>query len=264
MGTSTSSSGAPSGVSFDPPWIDGIASKIEPEVSVVAEPNATSGPARFKVARLQLSKYLQSNDRSRLKASVGHYITHGLGGARQAASRLRIPVAASVAIWSSLQHLVDRDDKDAPGWIDRILSAEDKLEALEEELVRKVVPEGGSVDEESCRRSIAYAISELQREDPNVGIDQFDEDEIFCIVELFMAREIFNRYLFDVGQRLEQIQVADMPRYEKEIMRYIRSALSVKIKAHRAIGVHQTKKGMMTLVSSVLRETFEVFEEAAE
>ena len=264
MGTSTSSGGAPSGVSFDPPWINGIALQIDPEVSVMAVPDAPSERARFKEARIHLSKYLRSGGEPRLKASVGHYVKHGLGGARRAASRLQIPVAASVAIWSSLQRLMERDDKDAQEWIDRILSADDKIEALEEELAKQVVPEGGSVDEESCRRSIAYAISELQREYPNVEVEQLHEDGIFFIIELFLAREIFNRYLFDIGQRLEQMKIADMPRCEKEIMRYIRSTLSVKMKTLRKKGAHRTKKEMLELMSNVLRETLEVFEEAAE
>ena len=65
-----------------------------------------------------------------------------------------------------------------------------------------------------------------------------------------------------MGQRLERMDISEMPRREKEIMGYIRAALSVKLRQ----SVHgerrrYTRKEMTTMMINVMRETFEVFEE---
>lgn len=263
MGTSTSSRGAPSCVSFDPPWLTSVASQIESTVASIAGASACSSSARFRASRLSLSKYIKSGAKSKLAASLGHYVKHGLGGAKQATSRMQIPVAASVALWSSLNDLINKDD-DSEDWVDRVLSSEDKLGALEEELVKKILPEGGSVDEESCRRSLVFAISEFIRENPDVDILNLESINLFGIMELFLTQEIFNRYYLDIGQKLEQADISEIVGLEKEIKRYIRSTLSVEMSKKIKNGISLTKKVMVRLIADIITETFEVFEEAVD
>ena len=264
MGTSTSSKGSPSGVRFDPPWISDIVQKIVPEVNIAEMPVAISSAARFRGARRKLSEYLRSGQRASLKSSVARYVKRGLGGSAHAVSRLRLPIAASVAIWSAFQNILNREapENGEEDWVAKILASENQIVALEEILIKQVVPDGGTVDEESCRQSIAFALSEFERENPDVGIENYNEAAVIAIIELFLSREIFSRYILDMGQRLEQMDISEMPRREKEIMGYIRAALSVKLRQ----SVHgerrrYTRKEMTTMMINVMRETFEVFEE---
>ena len=263
MGTSTSSSGAPSCVSFDPPWLISVASQIEPAVASIVATASCSDPGRFRTSRRSLSKYIKSGAKGKLAASLGHYVKHGLGGAKQATSRMQIPVAASVALWSSLNDLINKDD-DSEDWVERVLSSEDKLGALEEELVKKILPEGGSVDEESCRRSLVFAISEFIRENPDVDISNLESINVFGIMELFLTQEIFNRYYLDIGQKLEQADISGIVELEKEVKRYIRSTLSVEMSQKITAGTFLTKSAMVKLIADILTETFEVFEEAVD
>lgn len=263
MGTSTSSSGAPSCVSFDPPWLTSVASQIEPAVASIVATASCSAPGRFRASRRSLSKYIKSGAKEKLAASLGHYVKHGLGGAKQATSRMQIPIAASVALWSSFDDLIDREE-DSEDWIGRVLSSDDKLGALEEELVKKILPEGGSVDEESCRRSLAFAISEFIRENPDIDILSLESNDVLGIMELFLTQEIFNRYYLDIGQKLEQMEISEIVALEKEIKRYIRSALSVAMSQKIKTDVLLTKEMMVRLIADIITETFEVFEEAAD
>jgi len=264
MGTSTSSKGSPSRVLFDPPWISDIVQKIAPEVAVAEMPVAISPAARFGGARRRLSKYLHSGQQTSLKSSFARYVRQGLCGSARAVSRFRIPIAASVAIWSAFQDILNREEAEngEEDWIAKILASENKLIVLEEILVEHVVPDGGTVDEESCRRSIAFAFSEFERENPDVDILNNNEAAVITIIELFLTHEIFNRYVLDMGQRLERMDISEMPRREKEIMGYIRAALSVKLREGVRNGHRRyTRKEMSAVMINVMRETFEVFEE---
>ena len=259
MGTSTSSSGAPSGVSFDPPWLSSVAGLIEPSVAVAEAPVALAPQARFRETRLNLSRYLSHGKTNDLKKSISHYVNKGLGGASHATSRMRVPIAASVIMWSALQDLIDRESGEHEEWIDRVISSDDRLLALQCELSNQIVPDGGIIDEESCRKSIAYALSEFQRENPDVDIAQITEESIFIILELFFTQEVFCRYLFDVGQKIEGVEASKMVLIEKEIRQYIRATLSVKIRTMSKRGTRYSRLEMSSLVSRTLQETFVVF-----
>ena len=259
MGTSTSSSGAPSGVSFDPPWLSSVAGAIEPSVSVAEVSVALAPQARFKEARLNLYRYLSYGRTKDLKKSVSHYVNKGLGGARHATSRMRVPIAASVAMWSALQDFIDRETEKHDEWIDRVINSDDRLLALQRELAKKIVPDGGIIDEETCRESLAYALSEFQRENPEIDIAEINEESIFVILELFFAREVFCRYLLDVGQKIEGMEASKMVLVEKEIKQYIRASLTVKFRTISRRGARYSKVEMSSIVTSVLQETFVVF-----
>ena len=200
-----------------------------------------------------------------MKSSFARYARQGLGGSAHAVSRLRVPIAASVAIWSTFQGILNREatENGEEDWIAKILASENQIVALEEMLIKHVVPDGGTIDEESCRQSIAFALSEFERENPDMEIENYDETAVITIIELFLSREIFNRYILDIGQRLERIDISEMPRREKEIMGYIRAALSVKLRQGVQSEQHRyTRKEMTMVMVNVMRETFEVFEEA--
>ena len=184
----------------------------------------------------------------------------GWGGARQATSRFRIPIAASVALISDLRKVIgiDEDDQDRD-WIQRVKVASDPIGALAEELGKRIIPEGGSIDEESCRKSIAYAMSEFQRENPDIDIENFVEDTIFDIAELFLLNEIYNRILIDLGQYFERMDISKIAEREDAIKLYARSSLSAQIRRLRRTDGSATKTELLELVTTIMNDTFEVF-----
>ena len=127
MGTSTSSSGPGSGVSFDPPWLDELvpaAAGGESETPLTNEPAqpadfgddeshdkpegarpAIAPPRRFAAARRDLGAFVRSGDTDRLARAVGHYARTGMGGAAKATSRMRASTSAGAGLVSLLQVL---------------------------------------------------------------------------------------------------------------------------------------------------------------
>lgn len=261
MGTSTSSSGAPSGVPFDPPWLRTVASMVEPSVEAIARPNRISGPGRFRGARLQLSKYLSAGSSDALHASFARYVRKGLGGAAQATSRMRVPIAVSSAMVASLLDLSEcvRAD-DYEDWMDQVLSAPEPFDELSSSLAKQILPEGGSVDEESCRKSLAFSIAEFQRENPDFDVSEFDLDSIWDVVLLFLESEVYNRFILDIGQRLEQIEIGSMVQKEVAIKNYIKATLKVSISRMRGRTIPRTRSEIAALIGRTLNDTFEIFE----
>ena len=98
MGTSASSKGPGSGVSFDPPWLDDVEVPNQQKTEKQNEPLVLAPKARFGGARRNMGEYARSGDRDSAHRALGHYSKTGMGGAQNVAKRMRIStkVAANI------------------------------------------------------------------------------------------------------------------------------------------------------------------------
>src|SRR5438046_2987996 len=103
MGTSASSSGAPSGVPMVPPWVpdappaDGQDGGDEtPDQPTLSPPPAPASPplpvpiapaGRFGPSRISLGQYARSGSADDMRRGLGHYVGKGLGGGGTATRR---------------------------------------------------------------------------------------------------------------------------------------------------------------------------------
>lgn len=186
MGTSTSSSGPGPGVPFDPPWLEPLQSEMgqnappeqqpeNPEDGAEGEfePHEPDGqlapPRRFAPARRQLSDYAATGDKGAFRRAVGHYSRTGMGGARRAAGRMRVSTVAAGGLVSLLQAARDGTDPAVNEWIQALTATNPLTREVIDAIVRQVAGIGGTVDEDSIRDSMAYALSELVSEQPDVN-----------------------------------------------------------------------------------------------
>lgn len=206
MGTSTSSAGAGSGASFDPPWLDDAEGSIDSghadkPISPSTTPADTLGEAghrikrvaklrtqrpgrtvapsdRYQEARRALTGFVRSGSGSDLKRGLSSFVKKGMGGSAKAANRMRTSAVAASSLGGFLATARDGTDSGINAWVasvkQRGLSARDA--ALE--VVQKLVPTGGSIDEESAKHAMSQAIARLYEVDPNADIFNLADDQI--------------------------------------------------------------------------------------
>lgn len=108
MGTSTSSSGPGSNISFDPPWLDHVDKNSNDAAGSNGNQNippaeGIAPPRRWAKARRELGDYAKTGGGDSFGRAVGHYSKSGMGGAKNAASRMRVPLRAAAGLVSLLQ-----------------------------------------------------------------------------------------------------------------------------------------------------------------
>lgn len=282
MGTSSSSSGPGGGVSFDPPWLSSVTSEIgsplehisgEPtppgenpqQTQPIAQPLEVAPPRRFSNARLYLGKYASSGDRGALKKALGSYSRKGMGGASKVASRMRTSTAAGAGLFNFLQGVRDSTDTRVRDWVNQLTSKNLSANEVADEIIDQLVSTGGSLEEESCRDSMAQAMSELLTINPDVDLLNMDNDSIWTVVELFMANEAFNRLILDLGQIFESDRYSPSEAVSRmnDIREYLRSEISAQIQELKTDASNPTKAEMNNLLQTAIKITFEVFEEEA-
>ena len=280
MGTSSSSSGPGAGVPFDPPWLSSVASEIgspleqisgdgsqqeqtPQQAEPVVPPTGIAPPRRFGNARRYMGEYASSGDRATLKKSLGSYSRKGMGGASNVASRMKTSTSAGAGLFNFLQGVRDSSDAGVRDWVNQLTSKNLSAYEVADQIIDQVISTGGSLEEESCRDSMAQAMSELLTINPDINLVNMDNDSIWTVLELFMANEAFNRINLDIGQLFESAKYSPREAVSRmnEMRDYLKSEISAQMQELRKDTSNPTKAEMNSLLQAAIKITFEVFEE---
>jgi len=282
VGTSTSSSGPGPGVSLDPPWLDdvggsgGAGADASPgdggqnppaESPPGAEPGVAPPPQvaparRFGPARRDVSSFAKSGDTRTLGRGIGHYSRTGMGGAKQAASRMRASTRAGAGLISFLQQVGTGTTADARQWVQDLLAKAPSADAVVDAIVEAVMPAGGSADEESIRDSMAIALSELMVLSPDCDPLHMSADDTWTLMQLYLSQEVCNRLRFDMGQSFESAKLtpALAVQRELEMRQFVRNEVGVQLSELRTTTPNPSQPQLEGLLQDALRLTFQVYE----
>lgn len=277
MGTSTSSGGGKAGSPFDPEWLDQVGDGVgagsgdgaatadggdaqdqngDPDDAAVEQSLAPD--RRFMPARAKLGKYLSGGGRDALRGAASSMINKGMGGAGRASNTMRGVAQGAGRLGSFLEALRDGTDPQVVDWLQRVggqnLSAPD----LVLELIKEVIPDTGSVDDESLRNAAADALAQLYEHDPNVDIVNLSDQQISAVMGFTIANEVCNRLDLQLGQSYEKLK------YTPVQVQQCRNDMKewVQGEVQRIMdGVAVQKLDPQTLAHSVLQTALEVFAE---
>lgn len=289
MGTSTSSAGAGSGASFDPPWLNdaegGIDSghadtPISPssaptEAPDEADTNGQDGsqatpaeagstvapPGRYQEARRALTGFVRSGSGSDLRRGMSSFVKKGMGGSTKAANRMRMSAVAASSLGGFLATAREGTDPGINAWVDSVkqrgLSARDA--ALE--VVQKLVPTGGSIDEESAKHAMSQAVAHLYEVDPNADIFNLADDQIANVMAYTVAFDVYNRVQLELGRVFEKLEYAPSVIQERlaQALDYIMVVVNRSMEKARSGSV---PRPMREIATSALQDALTVFAES--
>lgn len=277
MGTSSSSSGPGSGVSYNPPWLNsmppeisapleqlsGNDSNVEQIQQQIQQSTELAPARRFGNARRYLSEYIKRGSRDSLKKAAGSYSRSGMGGASNVAKRMSVSTSVGAGIFDFLQGVRDSSNPQIRDWVNQLTSKNLSAYEVADEIINQIISIGGSLEEESCRTSIALAISDLIKIDPHIDLMNMNDSTIWTIIEFFTANEAFNRLYLDIGQRFESAEYSpkEVVSRMNEMREYLKSEISAQIQKLKTNVTNPTKDAINKLLQTALKTTFEVFEE---
>ncbi|MEL7569692.1 MAG: Qat anti-phage system associated protein QatB [Eubacteriaceae bacterium] len=276
MGTSASSNGPLGGVSFDPPWLDDIEipshatqpdPQNDPSNDVQEEPTTQDIVApqrRFKSARQSLGNYARSGNRESLRKAIGHYSKTGMGGARNVAKRMRVSTRTAVTLYDILKSAREGTDQVIREWVSSLIARKATIGEIIDEIIAKVTPNGGSIDESACRNSMDSAIRDLITRDPEVNLFNISDDNIWSLIESFLGYEAFNRLCLDIGQSFEQSSLSPRDKVTRmnEMHDYLAAEIYEQLESLRQKNQTDTSSQLNSILQDALANTFFVYEGA--
>ncbi|WP_347555637.1 Qat anti-phage system associated protein QatB [Robbsia sp. KACC 23696] len=294
MGTSTSSKGGGPRSPFDPEWLDGPASGGD--AGNVGDGNGGEGgeggdgaddentgddndgqpkgneadapgdqqpvpliPARrLAGARAALSGALRGGGSEHIKSAAKRMVGRGMGGPARAARTMRATAQGAGALGQFLTQARDGTNPRVVDWVARVRAAKLSANDLILEIVREVLPNSGSVDEESLRNAATETLSQLYETSPDVDVLGLTDQQIADVIGFTVAYDICNRMDLLLGQTYEKLKYTpqQVQACRNDVREYVQGLVRVELDklGPRPVDTHG-------LARDILSKTLEVFGE---
>ncbi len=131
---------------------------------------------------------------------------------------------------------------------------------ISDEIVKAIIPMGGSIEEESCKNSMKEAIFELLDLNENVNIESLSEDQVLNITESFFVNEICAQVERDLGHQFENLSALDSINMKNEIKDYVEATIGKEFQKGGFSRAPSLKK-LNNIYQNKLRDTLDVFEQ---
>ena len=197
-----------------------------------------------------------------MRRGVGHYFRTGLGGGGTAARRLGGTTKTAARLFSALSSL-SAGTPGPPGIpVDRALLAGRSVEQILDVVTDAVRPVDGSLDAEANRRAIRDALSEVLRRHPDAELEHLDEAQRLLAVEAFVANDVFNRLVADIGKAIKAAasSTAQAVSRLKEIYSYIREVVAQEFRRLTGDSRNISAARLQRIVHTTLTDAISVFE----
>ncbi len=258
MGTSTSSKGGKAGSPFDPEWLTPARSGSPETTDSQALLQGEFAPSRrFAEARTRLSEYISGGGRESLRAATRSMVSRGMGGSARAASTMRGTARGAGALGQFLSDVRDKSDARVVDWINRTKAANLSAQDLILEIVNHVIPQTGSVDEESTRNASTEALGQLYELHPEIDIFSPTNEQIRDVMAITIANDVCNRLDLQLGQMYERLKYdpSTIQVLRTDVKEYVQSEVRLVMES---VGSQMVDLGQ--LASDVLSLSLKVFE----
>lgn len=130
-------------------------------------------------------------------------------------------------------------------------------------VVEAVRPVDGTQDTEASRQAIRDSLADLLEQFPDADLLNLEEDQRLFAIERYLATDVFNRIILDVGKALQvkaPTAAAALSRM-KQIRDYVRETLAARFRGVRRSETSLSARAISQMALQALRETFGVFED---
>ncbi|WP_341827087.1 Qat anti-phage system associated protein QatB [Burkholderia pseudomallei] len=185
-----------------------------------------------------------------------------MGGARNAAARMRTSARSAAGLVSLLQAARDRTDTRLNQWVSSLVARNPSVQDVINEVIGQLTTSGGSLEEESCKDSMAQAMAELMENQPNVDLLSMSDGDIWSLVELFLAQEACNRLQLDIGQIFEssRLNPREVVARMNEMRDYLKAEISAQMRTMRQGNPNPSPGQLESTMQQALHSTFAVYE----
>lgn len=228
----------------------------------VAADNAGFGAVapdrRFASARGNMAKYLAGGGRDSLRAAAKSMVNRGMGGPRRATSTMRATSRGAGQLGGFLAAARDGTNQRVRDWVERVRAENLSAQDLILEVVGEVLPDTGSIDDESLRNAAAEALGMLYEATPDIDIFNLSNQQIANVIGFVIANDVCNRVDQQLGQTYERLKfdAHQIQVYRNDIKEFVRGEVSSIIS-----GIDVRRIDPPRLASEVLSSTLKVFSE---
>ena len=173
---------------------------------------------------------------------------------------MRVSTENGARVASFLKDLSENSEK-LNDWVKEIKSKDLDSNQLRDLFVQQICPTQGSKEEESCRASLADALSDFLEDNPDSDLLNLTDDEIRGVTKSFISAEAFIRVYNDIGQIFEKLSASESVALTEEIRDYLKEDISSEIDKLWGTNSAPSDADLSRLLSASIERTFKIYED---
>jgi hypothetical protein len=271
MGTSASNSGPKDKTPLLPNWAQGGVQGDSPGSPSPPEPDATPGdtpppdlnqsaPADiqaqqtappllpklsgtpWKLARRAMTSAAKAGATVAGLGLAGRRYVSAKGGAKKASSAATAGRATTARIGNFVSDIASRGFSEAARGIGLESTVGQKADVVLARVINAIAPAGANNDDAIARRAASETLRELFEKHgvEQAGLDALNAMSIADVtdtVELSVAAYVYERWLFDLSQKIEQnaVSEADAVKLERDVKDFVKGLVKLKLNGDQAL-----------------------------
>jgi hypothetical protein len=272
MGTSSSNSGPKDKTPLLPKWAQGGGQRDSPASPSPAQPDATLGdrpPPKpnpnatpdvqaqqaaplplvpkltgmpWKLARRAMTSAAKAGATAVGLGMAGRRYVSAKGGAKKASSAATAGRATTARIGNFVSDIASRGFDEAARAIGLQSTVGQKADVVLAQVINAIAPVGTNNDDAIARRAASETLRELFE---NHGVEQAGLDALDAMspadvtdtIELSVAAYVYERWLFDLSQKIEQnaVSEADAIKLERDVKDFVKGMVKLKLNGDQAL-----------------------------
>lgn len=210
------------------------------QVSPSASPKAALAP--WKLARLAMTGAAKNGGSARRLTLAGRRYVSAKGGAKKSASVAVAGRAATARIGSFISDVAARGFTEAARALGLQNIVGQKVDAVLAAVINAIAPAGTSNDDAIARRAASETLRELFEKHgvEESGLDALNAmtpADVTDTIEISVAGYVYQRWLFDLSQRIEQnaVSEAEAIRLERDVKTFVAGLVKLKLDGKQAL-----------------------------
>jgi hypothetical protein len=272
MGTSSSNSGPRGKTPLLPKWAQGGGQGASPGSPAPAPPDAGNGDspppkpnpkpapdevqaqqaalpllpklsgAPWTLARRAMTSAVKAGAAVAGLRTAGRRYVSAKGGARKASSTAAAGRATTARIGNFVSDIASRGFNEAARAIGLETMVGRKVDVVLAEVINAIAPTGTNNDDAIARRAASETLRELFEKH---GVEQAGLDALNAMtpadvtdtIELSVAAYVYERWLFDLSQKIEQnaVSEADAVKLERDVKDFVKGLVKLKLNGSQAL-----------------------------
>jgi hypothetical protein len=243
-GSPTPAPPAPDGGNGDSPSSEptpkAVPDKIQAQQAAPLLPKLSGAP--WTLARRAMTSAVKAGATAAGLRTAGRRYVSAKGGAKKASSTATAGRATTARIGNFVSDIASRGFNDAARAIGLESTVGRKVDVVLAEVINAIAPAGTNNDDAIARRAASETLRELFEKH---GVEQAGLDALSAMtpadvtdtIELSVAAYVYERWLFDLSQKIEQnaVSEADAVKLERDVKDFVKGLVKLKLNGDQAL-----------------------------
>lgn len=170
---------------------------------------------------------------------------------------MRVTAGAAGSLGSLLVSAREGASTEVSEWVASVRGM--PLRDVAHEIAERIIPVGGSLDEEAAKNAVCEGISKLHEDHPGLDIFALTDDQVYELMGNVIGYDVYHRIHLEMGRRFERLRYKATQVRERlnELREYLLAVVAAEVSKLKGRGI--SRATMVSVARTALQKSWAVY-----